>query len=131
MTLLKICMLGVLCTYAACILRSWKSDLLPLLRAGTAVVLGICAIGAMKPLINFLTGDNALIGGEYLLTLGKALGVALLASYAAGICRECGESVAAEGIETAGKIEILLLSLPLIQSLLSTLQTLLRFGGQT
>ena len=123
-------MLAVLAVCAALTLKQWKSDLLPLLRVGILLVFGFAALTAVTPAITYLTrlGENAGVGG-YLETLLKALGIAILTQYAAEICRECGENGAASGVELTGKIEILLLCLPLIDEILAMANRLLSMGA--
>ena len=53
-----------------------------------------------------------------------------MTQYVADICRESGESAAASGVETVGKLEILLLSLPLIDEILRVAERLLSMGGE-
>ena len=63
---------------------------------------------------------------EFLL---KALGIAVLTQCCAELCRESGESGVANGVELAGKVEILLLALPLIAEILSTARELLSLAS--
>ena len=123
-------MLAVTGVAAAMIVKQWKSDFLLLLRLGIAVLFGIAAISAASPLLNYL---NTLMGQSpaqpYAAILMKALGIAVLTQCCASICRECGENSAAGGVELTGKIEILLLCLPLIQEILTAAQGLLTLGG--
>ncbi len=58
----------------------------------------------------------------------KSLGVAFLSEVAASVCRDSGEGALAGWVEMAGRVEILLLSLPLIRMVLDTVETLL--GGR-
>ena len=48
----------------------------------------------------------------------KALGISYLTTFAADICRDYGMSALAQGTETAGKVTIFLLSIPLMNSIL-------------
>lgn len=116
---------------AAFLLRQWKSDLSILLRLGTVVLFGLAAVHAAAPLVEYLTrlADLASLA-PYAETLLKALGIAFLTQYAAEICRESGESAAATGVETLGKLEILLLCLPLIDEILKVAERLLSIGGE-
>ncbi len=57
--------------------------------------------------------------------LFKALGVALAVEFTADICRDAGEGALASKLETVGKAELLLLALPLFESLLTKAQGLL------
>ena len=130
MTTLKFCMIAITGVAAALILKQWKSDFLALIRLALAVLFGIAVIGAIAPLISYigsLMGHDGL--SEYSAILFKALGIAVLTGCCAEICRECGEAGAANGIELTGKIEILLLCLPLINEILSGVQELLVLGA--
>lgn len=68
-----------------------------------------------------LTGNGAL----YIETMLKGLGAALITGLCASVCRECGKGSLADLVELAGKLEILLLCLPLIRSVAKTAAALL------
>ena len=130
MNSLTFCMLGLVGVAAALIVKQWKSDFLPLIRVASVVLFGIAAIGAASPLVTYLSSLFAQSGtAPYATLLFKALGIALLTQFCAEICRECGESAAANGIELTGKIEILLLCLPLINEILLLAEDLLNMGA--
>lgn len=130
MSPVKICMIAVLGLSVTLILRQWKSDLLPLIRIGFTVLFAAALLVAAAPLFKFIHSIGQ-IGGlsEYMETLFKALGIAVLTEICAGICRESGEGGIAGGVELTGKAEILLLSLPMLTELLSTARELLSMGG--
>ncbi len=130
MTLLKLCMFALLGVCAAMVIKQWKSDFLPLLRVAIFVGFGVVIFSSITPLISYLQELMSLSGintlhGEILF---KALGIALLTQCCADICKESGENGAASSLELTGKIEILLLSLPLIEEILSAARTLLSMG---
>lgn len=54
----------------------------------------------------------------YIKIMFKVLGIALIAQLAADMCRDCGESSLAGQTETAAKIAIIVVVLPLIQAVL-------------
>ena len=53
--------------------------------------------------------------GEIML---KGLGIAVLCRICSDICRDCGEPTAAAGVESAGKIGLLILALPAVGEVL-------------
>jgi len=55
---------------------------------------------------------------EFFSLLFKAVGVSFLCSVAAELCRACGEASLAGTVESAGRIVIMLLSLPVLKYLL-------------
>ena len=62
---------------------------------------------------------------EYVIVLQKALGIGYITTITATVCRDANESSLALAMEFAGKVQILLLALPLVSSLLETAKGLL------
>ncbi len=123
-------MLAVLGISVTAIVKQWKSDFLPLVRLGITIVLGTVLLSAAAPVLSFLrvlTEESE--HSAYTALLFKALGIALLTQICADICRESGESGLAGGVELTGKVEILLLCLPLMEELLEAARNLLTIGG--
>ena len=129
MTTLKLCMLALTGVAAATVVRFWRGDWMPLVRTSLFVMLSICAISASAPLVAFLselTKNDSI--ATYAAPLIKALGIAVLTQCCSELCRECGEGTVGNGIELIGKIEILLLSLPLVNEILEVARRLLSMG---
>ena len=100
------------------------------MRTALCIVLGVGVITLASPLVAFLSElyrDDSI--ASYAAPLLKALGIAVMTQCCAELCRECGEGAAASGIELIGKVEILLLSLPLIHEILEGARGLLSLGG--
>ncbi len=92
-------------------------------KAAAALCLGFYMLSLVTPVVDFvksLTEKSEL--SVFFSVPIKALGVALLCSLAADICRDCDETTLASCVETAGKAMILLLSLPLAQYLLEAFE---------
>ncbi len=64
--------------------------------------------------------SSAGLSAEYAAILFKSLGICFLAQFAADSCRDAGESALASKVEFAGKIAIVVLSLPLFERIAST-----------
>ena len=103
---------------------------MPMVRTALCLTLTVGAISTASPLVAFLSelikNDAVSSYAELLL---KALGIAVLTQCCSELCRECGEGSAGSGVELIGKIEILLLSLPLINEILESARSLLALGG--
>lgn len=130
MSTVQICLFAVTGVTLAVLVRQWKNEFLPLLRLALAVVLAAAVIAMSAPLVAYirtLTEDAGVPGyAEFLL---KALGLTVLTQCCAELCRESGESGVANGVEIAGKVEILLLALPLIGEILSAARELLSLAS--
>ena len=96
----------------------------PMRLVSSVLLLGV-VIGAMRPLFSYVSG---LIAGSELDKwqgiLFSAMGVAFLSHVSAELCRDCGEAGIGGYCELIGKVEILLLCLPLINELLSEVEGL-------
>ena len=121
-------MLAIPALFSLVIVKQWKNDFSILLRIALVILFGGIAIGAISPIIEYLSGLFDTEQVLYAKILLKALGIAFLAHYAAEICRESGEGGLAGGVELVGKIEILLLCVPLMEEVLSSAKELLALG---
>ena len=130
MNSIQICMLAIAGVTAIAVIKKWNSDFLPLLRVALTVLLAAAVLAWLSPLTAYLRQLTQFSGvGESAELLFKALGIAWLTQCCADICRESGESGAANGVELAGKVEILLLSLPLLNKILDVVSELLSLGS--
>jgi stage III sporulation protein AD len=69
--------------------------------------------------------DKAGASDTYINILFKALGICYITQFASDICKDSGEGALATQIEIAGKITLLLLSLPLFEALTDLVTVLL------
>lgn len=116
---------------ALLILRQYKPEWAVFIRmAVTVVSMGIILsmAGTVIAYVTDLTTGTGGLNGDTWSLLLKALGIAFLTETAASICRDSGETSLAGWVETAGKLEILLLSFPLIRTVMDTVADLLGKG---
>ena len=66
---------------------------------------------------------------QYVEIILKGLGIVILTQICSDICKDSGEGTLAGHIETLGKLELLLLCIPLIEEILGTAERLLEMGG--
>lgn len=95
--------------------------------AGVLILFQILAniLPAIRQISTLLS--SAGLSNEYALILFKALGLCFLAQFAADSCRDAGEGALASKVELAGKLAIVVLSLPLFEKIASTALALI--GG--
>lgn len=113
---------------ALLILKQYKPEWAVFLRLAVTVValsLILTVAGGILFYLRELTEGTGAQAGDSWEILLKALGVAFLTETAASICRDSGETGLAGWVEMAGKLELLLLSFPLIRTVLDTAVSLL------
>ena len=115
----KICGLALVCLVSFSVVRQWGRDFeVPMKLAAAVVFLGIL-LGMAIPLISWIREMlSASAVSEYAELLLGALGIAVVTGVCADLCRDCREPTVASYVETAGRLEILILSIPLIREIL-------------
>lgn len=127
--LMKVCALALICVCVGMILRQMRGDVSFAFRASASVMaFGILLI-SLSAFLEDLSGLWLGSGGEYAQVMTRGLGIAILTHITAGICRDCGENGAASWVEIAGKLEILVLCVPLIYEILGYASELISLDG--
>lgn len=121
------CGMAVLCCAAAWVLRQSKAEAVIGVRvAGTLLIFGT-VLASAAPLLALVSSlslpVDGLAYGEILL---RGLGISLLCTLCAGLCRDFGEAGLASAVEAAGKVGVLLQALPLIEKILELTRELLK-----
>lgn len=106
------------------VFRKSGGDIALAARAAISVCVGIAVIGMLAPIAEFITSLFELCGTylppKIIGTMLKTLAVAFLCHICASVCRDLGEGSIASYIELGGKVEMLMLSLPLIEDAVGT-----------
>ena len=94
--------------------------------AGGLILMGIALsqIGVLVAYIKTVYG-YLMIDSIYLKILMKIIGLAYLCEFSSNLCKDAGYSSIAGQIEMAGKLSILLVSMPVMTALLDTLKSFL------
>ena len=131
MDIFKIGAISLVSLCAIVLLRTLKPEWSSLIRIAAIIILFAAMLPMIGTVIGYLRELADFDGGELLNSaafeiLIKALCIAILTHVTASVCRDAGEAGLATVSEMAGKIEIILLSFPLIKEILTTALSLLR-----
>lgn len=127
MDVLKICGIAMLCLAAIWVLRQWRAEMvLPVRALGTVLICGMVLAAAGPVIQTMMALSEQSMPAEYTQILFSGLGISLLCTLGAGICRDFGEAGLAGAVEGAGRIAVLLQALPLIGQILDMTKELLK-----
>ena len=128
MGILQISGIALLAAILILVVRELRPAFVAPLRLGGSVVLVGAALLLYAPVLSRV---QALFGetgaGEYMDVVLRALGIALICELTALFCRDLGENTLAQGVQLFGKLEILVLSLPLVDKVLEMAKELLQY----
>ena len=114
-----VCIFALAATGAIIVIRRTNSEIAVLASATAGVLIFGYIIKASVPLFEFigeLTSENQV--STYFAVMLKALGISMCCRIGAEICRDSGENALASKIELAGKVSIVLISIPVVKQLL-------------
>ncbi len=128
--LLKLFGAAIICVFVGLIVKKENSDMAALLRISGGALLAAACIYMLSPILSYINEIAAVISAsenisEALGVLLRVFGVAMLTQICANICRDCGEGSIAQYVELGGKLEMLILSLPLFHEILDMAVTVL------
>ena len=124
--LFKLCGCALIGTVCAMMLKGTAKSVAAVVAIFSSLLILGAVIGRFSgalQTVNELVRDSGVEGyGEVML---KALGIGIVVNTVGNTCRDMGESSIASGVELAGKIEMLLICLPVITDTLSLIKELL------
>lgn len=124
---LRIAAVGVTAALCALFLKKQTPELaLTLAMAAGCMMLGF-ALGWVEQVTEFLgeLGDTAGLSPAVLSPVLKVVGIALVSRWTSELCRDAGEGGLAVLVETAASALALLVCVPLLKSVLSTITGLI------
>lgn len=127
MGILQIAGVALIAAMLILLLKELRAATAPPVRLVTTLVLLAAALGLYAPLLLrirtlFTLGG----GGVFAEAVLRAVGIGLIAEFCAAFCRDLGENTVAEGVLLFGKLEILVLALPLVDELIEIVGELLK-----
>lgn len=123
---IRICAIGIVFAGLCVMIKHFRGEFLVPTKMAATIIICAGTLTLIDPIIQYLykiMGEA--LPFEYMRIILKALAIALVVQICGEICRDCGENNIATGIETLGKIEIILISIPLINNIISMSKELL------
>lgn len=93
----------------------------------SCIALAFQSVGAIAEIIKSLNDMASQLSetSAYIKIMFKVLGIALIAQLVSDLCRDCGESALAGQTETAAKILIITMIIPLLEAVINIISGLL------
>lgn len=127
MELYQVIGLALVSATLAILLRQYRPEYGLMLSLICSIVILTMIIAAAKEAMDSIAMllERANISEEFSGVLFKALGICVVTQLAGDTCRDAGEGAIASKVEMAGKLAVLLVSLPLFLKLLEISATLM------
>ena len=128
MEIIKIIIVGVITSIAAVILKQIKPELSLLVSICGGVIILIMAINSLTSIISSFSGitSKTNVDSQLFSSVLKIVGVGYITEFGANICQDSGNSSIADKVLLGGKIVILCLALPIVNSMLNVVIGLIK-----
>ncbi len=124
MDVIKIAVLGIAGIILCLIVKEFRPEYAAYISMATGICILLLATGKLQYLLDMVKKleKYAPIDSTYLYTIFKMIGITYVGQFSAGLCKDAGYSSVAGQIEIFCKLSILALSMPILISLLDTIQ---------
>ena len=123
MNAVQIGIVGVAGALLAIQFKNGKSEYGIYLSVAVSIFIFLNIVGRLEIILETLRaiGDMITIDRAYIGTLLKMVGITYAAEFSSGICKDAGYQAIAAQIELLGKLTIVVMSLPVLQTLMSAI----------
>lgn len=127
MEVLQIAGIGIIGAIIAVTIKGWRPELAVLVSVATGALLFFNIAEALFGIFSDLDDmvRKSGIPVEYIKIVIKLTGIAYITKFASSICSDCGESAIAQKVELAGKVAVMLITIPVITNFLNLVIELL------
>lgn len=123
MEIIKLAILAITGVLLATLLKSGKNEYSTYIGVGTAVILFFYVVSRVGVIVDSINSIQSYISisETYVAALVKMIGITYVAELASSICKDAGYTAVSGQIEIFGKISILVISMPIVLSLMETI----------
>ena len=127
MIILKVCAAAIAAVILISLIRSYKPELTAEAILCASILLLTYLVGSFAHSFSYLEELFTQVSGSrtYFPIILKTLGIAYVTEFTSALCTDAGETSIAGKVELAGKIAIFFTAIPVFQSLMNLLNSLI------
>ena len=119
MNIIIIASVALIAAILSLVLKQYKPEYSLFISISAGILIFLSVLAVTRPIMDFINSLTAQTGlsGVYAEVLIKSLAVCYITQLASDCCTDAGETAIAGKLQIAGKVAILLIALPMFQSL--------------
>ena len=128
--MIKVAVFGIVASLIAMKIKTIRPEIAVVIAVIASILLAMYGLKQMEEILTVfeMIRSYSKIPQSYFQILLKLIGISFICEFASNICKDAGQASIAKQIEFAGKLAILIVGLPVFESLLGTIQKLLGNG---
>ncbi len=122
--MIKIACIGLLAVFLAMTLKNIQSEYAMIIGIAACMILFGFSLAKLEVIMESIEHlrQYVTINSTYIGIVLKVVGIAYISEFSANLCKDAGYSGIASQIEMFGKLSILVMSMPVLTTLLTTIQ---------
>ncbi len=126
MSIIGICGFCIASVIACKAIENDSRQIKLILTLTVSVIILVFSVSFVSQIVSAVSSlfESAKIDNMYIKIIFKSLGVTYIAQFAADYCKDCGENAISSQIILAGKISVLVISLPLFKAFIEIIKGL-------
>ena len=128
--MIKVAVFGIVASLIAMKIKTIRPEIAVVIAMISSILLAMYGLKQMEEILTVfeMIRSYSKIPQSYFQILLKLIGISFICEFASNIRKDAGQASIAKQIEFAGKLAILIVGLPVFESLLGTIQKLLGNG---
>ncbi len=128
--MIQAALFGIIASMTAMKIKSIRPEIGLVIGVVSSFILAAYGLKEMKQVLDVFETIRSYSGipKSYFQILLKLIGISFLCEFTSNICKDSGQAAIGKQIEFAGKLSILVVSIPIFQTLLETVQKLMGSG---
>lgn len=128
MDMIHVALIGVVGSLLALKLKTYKPEFGMVLSIALCLLFLFGAVEKLTVIVDFLNSIQNLmnVNPVYVAVLLKLIGIAYVCEFSSNLCKDAGYQSIATQVEMIGKLTILVVSMPIINTLLETIDKFLK-----
>lgn len=129
--MIQAALFGIIASMASMKIKSIRPEIGLVIGLVSSLMLAVYGLKEMKQVLDVFETIRTYSGipKSYFQILLKLIGISFLCEFASNICKDSGQATIGKQIEFIGKLSILVVSIPIFQILLETVQKLMGSGS--
>jgi len=128
MGIVKVAIIGIAAALIALQFKRFKAEYSSYISLAAGIIIFGFAVSKLEVIIDGISTLSSYISinKDYIGVLVKVIGISYICEFASNLCKDAGYSSIASQIEMVGKLSILVMSMPILMSLLETVDNFLQ-----
>lgn len=125
--MMKLVLCGVITAILVLILKDQQKGIASIVLLGGSLMILLLCMDDLKSIVALVEDMNQWMKMDriYIKIMLKIVGIAYVCQFSSEICQDLGSQTIGKQIEMAGKLSVLIVSIPVIQAMLDTMKELL------